>query len=152
MFLFIVFFDEMKNLKPVKLKDYSWKKIDVFLKVESYERNGQIAIMLYEKKTLEYYSDLSVFITPFEYQNFMAVDTNNLPHAEELIQEYNLWERIDDIQSWFCTYPIYAMRLDELRKYDSEWVEKLEKTEFSRDGKPAGYEWTTIWDIMSGNF
>ena len=152
MFLFNHIFDEMKNLKPVKLKDYSWKNVDVFLKVETYERNGQIAIMLYEKKTLEYYSDLSVFITPFEYQNFMAVDTNNLPNAEELIKEYNLWEKIDDIQSWFCTYPIYAMRLDELRKYDPEWVEKLEKTEFSKDGKPAWYEWTTIWDIMAWNF
>ena len=142
----------MKKLNPLKLKDYSWKKIDIFLTVESYERNWQIAIMLYEKKTGEYYSDLSVFITPFEYQNFMAVDTNNLPNAEELIKEYNLWERIDDIQSWFCTYPIYAMRLDELKKYDPEGVEKLEKTEFSRDGKPAGFEWTTIWDIMAWNF
>ena len=125
----------MRRLNPLKLKDYSWKKIDVFLTVESYERNWQIAIMLYEKKTGEYYSDLSVFISPFEYQNFMAVDTNNLPNAEELIKEYNLWERID-----------------ELKKYDPEGVEKLEKTEFSKDGRPAWFEGPTIWDIMSGNY
>ena len=140
----------MTDIKPLKLKDYSWKEIKVTIKVKSYERNGQIAIMIY--KSREYYSDLSVFITPFEYQNFMAVDTNNLPNAEEFIKEYNLWERIDEIQSWFCTYPIYVMDIEELRKYDPKWVEKLEKTPFWKNWKPAGYEWTTIWDIMAGNF
>ena len=52
----------MKKLNPLKLKDYSWKDIDILLSVEEYARNNQLAIMLYEKETWEDYTDLSVFI------------------------------------------------------------------------------------------
>jgi hypothetical protein len=56
----------MKKLNPLKLKDYSWKDIDILLSVEEYVQNNQLAIMLYEKETWEYYTDLSVFVKDFE--------------------------------------------------------------------------------------
>jgi 3-methyladenine DNA glycosylase AlkD len=71
----------------------------------------------------------------------MAVDVNNLPTAEEFIQRYNLWDLVDYVHSGFVTYPVYAMNLDELRKWDEKWVEELSNTEFN----PAENN-HTIWD------
>ena len=68
---------------------YDNKDEAVKLGVNSYVTNGQIAILLYTEDG-EYYSDLSVYVEPLECQNYMAVDVNNLPTAEEFIQRYNL--------------------------------------------------------------
>lgn len=111
---------------------YNSKETAVTLWVTSYTNNDQLAILLYTKDW-EYYSDLSVFVQPFEYQNYMAVDVNNLPTAEEFIQKYNLWELVDYVHSWFVTYPIYSMNMEELAKRDKKWVEELMKTEFKTD-------------------
>ena len=122
----------MTNSK-LYIKNYSGKKIAIKLEVQQYANNWQIAILLYNSRW-EYYWDLSVFIVPFKYENYMAVDTNNLPNAEEFIQEYNLWTLVGYTQSWFCTYPIYEMDLDELEKYDKKWIEQFRKdntTEFN---------------------
>ena len=83
----------MNNNNKLYIKDYSGKKVAVKLQVLQYEKNWQIAILLFNFKG-EYYADLSIFIEPFKYQNFMAVDVNNLPNAEEFIQEYKLWTLI----------------------------------------------------------
>ena len=122
---------------------YDWKSEEVRLGVNSYTNNGQIAILLYTKDW-EYYSDLSVFVEPLEYQNYMAVDVNNLPTAEEFIQKYNLWELVDYVHSWFVSYPVYAMNMDELSKRDKKWVDELQNTEFksNEENKP------NIWDRL----
>ncbi len=119
---------------------YDNKTSKVRLGVNSYVTNGQIAILLYTEDG-EYYSDLSVYVEPLECQNYMAVDVNNLPTAEEFIQRYNLWDLVDYVHSGFVTYPVYAMNLDELRKWDEKWVEELSNTEFN----PAENN-HTIWD------
>lgn len=124
---------------------YDNKNETVRLGVNSYTSNGQIAILLYTKDG-EYYSDLSVFVEPFEYQNYMAVDINNLPTAEEFIQRYNLWELVDYVHSGFVSYPVYAMNMDELSKWDKKGVAELTSTEF----KPKENN-HTIWDNIRGN-
>lgn len=124
---------------------YDNKNETVRLGVNSYVSNGQIAILLYTKDG-EYYSDLSVFVEPFEYQNYMAVDINNLPTAEEFIQRYNLWELVDYVHSGFVSYPVYAMNMDELSKWDKKGVAELTSTEF----KPKENN-HTIWDNIRGN-
>ena len=112
----------MKN--TVKI-EFLWKEKELTLSVESYAANGQIAIMLCDAKDGEYFSDLSVYVMPFEDKTYMAVDTNNFPQGETLIEEYNLWTFINHIPSWFCMYPVYAMNLEELAKRDSYWVAKF---------------------------
>ena len=107
----------MKDLKSLKIKDYFWKNVDVVMEITTYAANDQLAILLYDKKTGEYYSDLSVFVEPFENKNYMAVDTNNLPEAENFIQKYELWHLVDYVHSWFCSYPVYEMNIKELDKY-----------------------------------
>jgi hypothetical protein len=117
----------MKKLNPLKLKNYAWKDIDVLLSVEEYVQNNQLAIMLYEKETWEYYTDLSVFVKDFENKWYCVLDVNNFPWAEEFVQRYNLWTLVDYVQSWFVSYPIYEMYLYELEKYDPEWVHQFIK-------------------------
>jgi hypothetical protein len=89
----------------------------VTLEVTSYTSNEQIAILLHTKDG-EYYSDLSVFVEPLEYKNYMAVDVNNLPTAEEFIQKYNLGELVGYVHSGFVSYPVYDMNINELCKWD----------------------------------
>lgn len=122
---------------------YDNKKEEVTLGVTSYASNGQIAILLYTPGW-EYYSDLSVFVEDLECQNYMAVDVNNLPTAEEFIERYNLWDLVDYVHSWFVSYPVYAMNMDELKKWDKEWVEELFSTEFKskEENKP------NLWDRL----
>lgn len=98
---------------------YNNKKTAVFLVTETYILNNQIAVLLYDAKSWEYYSDLSVFVEPFEKENYMAVDVNNLPMAEEFIQRYNLWKLVGYTYSWFVSYPVYAMNMEELKKRDT---------------------------------
>ena len=116
------------------IKNYSGKKIAIQLQVQQYAKNWQIAILLYTPDW-DYYSDLSVFVDEFKYQNFMCVDTNNLPNAEEFIQEYNLWTLVGYAQSGFCNYPIYAMDIDELKKRDENWVNELINSKFWNEEK-----------------
>ena len=117
----------MRKLNSLKLKNYSWKDIDVYLTVEEYANSGQLAILLYDKETWDYYTDLSIFVEEFEDKWYVVLDVNNFPWAEEFVLRHNLWQLFDYIQSWFVTYPIYEMDLNELAKYDPEWVEKFIK-------------------------
>lgn len=116
-------------MKTMYIKNHSGKKVAIQLQVQQYAKNGQIAILLYTPDW-EYYSDLSVFVEEFKYQNFMAVDVNNLPNAVEFIEEYKLWTLIGQASSGFVTYPIYAMDIDELRKRDEKWVDELVNSKF----------------------
>lgn len=108
--------------KSLIIKDFSWDDREVRMEVTSYENNNNLAILLYEKETGEYYWDLSVFIKPFENKCFMAVDINNLPNAEDFIQRYNLGELVDYVQSWFVSYPVYDMNILGLSEYDEKWA------------------------------
>ena len=130
-------------MKTMYIKNYSDKKIAIQLQVQQYAKNWQIAILLYTPDW-EYYSDLSVFIEEFKYQNFMAVDVNNLPTAEEFIQKYNLWELVDYVHSWFVSYPVYEMNLKELSKRDKKWVDELMNTGFKTDEKNK----SNLWDRL----
>ena len=111
----------------ITIKDVFWEDREMVLWVNSYQNNWQIAILLYEKESWEYYSDLSVFVEPFENKLYMAVDTNNFPQWEELIQEHNLWVLVNYVHSWFCSYPVYEMDIDELKEYDELWVKEFLK-------------------------
>lgn len=133
----------MKKQEIMYIKhSYDTKTEAVTLWVNSYTNNGQIAILLYTKDG-EYYSDLSVFVEPLEYQNYMAVDVNNLPTAEEFIQKYNLWMLVDYVHSWFVSYPVYEMNLDELAKRDKKWVDELANTEFK-----SNKDNSNLWDKL----
>ena len=112
-------------MKDLIITGSNWKKINVKINVETYSANPQIAILLYESWTWEYYGDLSVFVEPFEDTTYMALDINNTPDAEWFVERYKLWTLVSYVHSGFCSYPVYAMDLEELMKYDNLWVSKF---------------------------
>ena len=113
-------------MKTMYIKDFSNKNVAIQLQVQQYAKNWQMAILLYTPDG-EYYSDLSVFVEEFDDKCYMCLDTNNLPNAEQFVDNYNLWTLVGYAHSGFCSYPIYDMNLDELENYDAEWVEKFRK-------------------------
>jgi len=121
------------------IKDYDGDEIEVTLGIETYVNNNQIAVLLYTPDW-EYYSDLSVFVKPLEYQNYMAVDINNLPNAEEFIKKYELGEFVWRIDSWFVSYPVYAMNIKKLKEWS--WNLDIEIEDNSDDTS------FNIWDKL----
>ena len=78
-FSFIWLFSITMEKKSLILKNFSWDDVEVLMEITSYSNNNQLAILLYEKESWEYYCDLSVKDFPDEnkYWDYIAVDINN---------------------------------------------------------------------------
>ena len=133
--------------KELVIKSFTWNDVKVFLSVWEYQL-GWLYILLVEEETGEDYCDLSVFVKPLEKRNQMCVDVNNCPNAEEFIRKYNLWVKIWEIDSWFVTYPIYEMDLDELREYDNLWVRDFEKDTLNNE---EIWDQRSVWDALKSS-
>ena len=100
---------------------------------------------LLEEETEEDYYDLSIFVKPLGKENQMCVNVNNYPNAEEFIREHNLWIKIWEIDSWFVTYPIYEIDLDELREYDPLGIKDFEKDTLNNE--EVGDQ-RSVWNVL----
>lgn len=133
--------------KKLMIRGNDWKDMSVHLGVDEYQK-WWLHISLTDKKTGKKYCDLSSFIVPLQERDWICVNINNCPNAEEFIQTYNLWEKVGHIDSWSIAYPIYEMDLDELRVYDEsgvkDFVKKVLNTEENGDGKG-------VWGVIKGN-
>lgn len=148
--------------KSLIIKNFSWDDVEVFMEITSYSNNNQLAILLYEKESWEYYCDLSVNVKDFwdwdnKYWDYIAVDVNNCPNAEEFIKRNQLWELVDYVQSWFVTYPIYRMYPNMLSLYNfDEYNEYLKSHGWGvgkQLSKDANYDEDgniveTVWDRL----
>ena len=144
--------------KSLIIKDFSWEDKEVVMEITSYSNNNQLAILLYEKETGEYYCDLSVNVTDFwdevKCWDYIAVDVNNCPNAEEFIQRNELWELVDYVHSWFVSYPVYRMYPNMLSMYNfDEYNEYLKLHGWGVEkhlSKDAPFEewWKTLWDRL----
>lgn len=86
-----------------------------YLKAAKYY-NGNLAIMV-NLEDGEPYGTLTVNICDLP-ENEAAIDTNNFPDAEEIINKYHLGENTGKtLQSGYCTYPVYAFDMKEVSKY-----------------------------------
>ncbi len=113
-------------MKDLIIEGTNWEKTNVKIKIETRSQNNQIAILLYEKETGKYYGELGNFHEDSHpYFMCMAIDTLKIPNAEHFIQKYNLWVYVDVINNGFWPYPLYAMNISELFKYDHDWASKL---------------------------
>ena len=146
------------NNKSLIIKDFSWNDVEVIMQITSYSNNNQLAILLYEKETGEYYCDLSVNVTDFpkdmNHVDYMAVDINNCPNAEEFIKRNDLWELVDYVHSWFVSYPIYKMNWNKLSYYNFDEYNEFMKLHWwwvkPKLSKDAPFEewWKTVWDRL----
>ena len=83
--------------------------------VGRYQNNDNLALSLVTEDG-EPFSRLSVNIDSLP-DGWCAIDTNNFPDSIGLIERYKLGERIGEISSGFCTYPIYEINMEEVKKY-----------------------------------
>ena len=83
--------------------------------VGRYQNNDNLALSLVTEDG-EPFSRLSVNIDSLP-DGWCAIDTNNFPDNIGLIERYKLGERIGEISSGFCTYPIYEINMEEVKKY-----------------------------------
>lgn len=56
---------------------------------------------------------------------YMIVKNYDYFNTEYLMQDYKLWDFVDYINLWKTRLPIYEINLEEMFKYDPEWVVKL---------------------------
>jgi len=90
-------------------------KEKLYIRVEKYMMYDNMALALYTEEG-EPYVNLSVNIDSLP-DGWCTIDTNNFPEGEELILKYHLGEKVGEIGSGFCKYPIYEMNMSEVNKY-----------------------------------
>ena len=147
--------------KSLIIKNFSWDDVEIFMEITSYSNNNQLAILLYEKESWEYYCDLSVNVKDFwkgiEFADYISVDVNNCPNAEEFIKRNQLWELVDYVQSWFVSYPVYKMNGNMLYNYNFDEYSEYMKSHWWGVKKPLskdanydedGNEIETVWDRL----
>lgn len=77
--------------------------------------NGNLAVVLNTADTNEPYGSLTVNISPLPSEDLAAIDTNNIPEAENFIISNKLGEFTGRmLQSGFCMYPVYKFYLNKL--------------------------------------
>lgn len=101
----------------MQMKVTSWGTThNVKAKISEYRNNGNLYIGLHTK--YEPYADLTVNIEKLSEKDEAAVDTNNCPWAEELIDKYELGLFTGRyLRSGFCSYPVYKFDLDKVKQY-----------------------------------
>ena len=104
-----------------------WETISLTLKILPYMNSDQIGIMLYSVNPEIACIDLWFFIGQVNKNLYFIANWNSLFNAGYLILKYKLWRFIDCVNTWSETLPIYEINMNELVKYDAEWVEKFLK-------------------------
>ena len=115
--------------KKIQIDKRLGETLSLTLKIMPNLNNDQVGIMIYSIDPQICCIDLWFFNNECN-KNYLTINKSSYFNAEYLIQCYNLWT-IVDLWSWIA--PIYEMDLDELEKYDPEWVKKyLRKNVFDR--------------------
>lgn len=99
-------------------------KYQIWFEITSYQNNDNIAVMAMcidpEYNFPEPYGTLTVNIDKLE-PPLACIDTNNWRDAIELIEKYDLGTDTGQrIQSGYCTYPVYELNLNNIKKYDGK--------------------------------
>lgn len=95
----------------MKIKGYS-QEYEVKVNKVTYDSNGNLAVVLdcydEEFKCWEPYGNLTVNLQEKLPDNYGYIDVNNIPNAEEFIEENHLGEFTGEYGfSGFCCYPLY---------------------------------------------
>lgn len=92
---------------------YTGQKVEVFLQVRHYE-NGNIGLQLWDDEGPYATLTTNIGCVPTGYAH---IDTNNFPQGQDFLRAYNLGEPTEKFGiSGFCTYPLWKLNLEEIRK------------------------------------
>ena len=99
----------------IKFKSYG-EEYEGYLVVQHYGNNNNIAVSIV-LPTGEPYGFLTVNIDSLD-EDEAAIDTNNFPEAEEIINQYHLAENTGKVlASGYCKYPVYKFNVSTVNKY-----------------------------------
>lgn len=88
----------------------------VQIALHRYYHDNNLCISLIDTSDNCVYGNITVNLQPLN-PNMAAIDTNNIPEAEEFIKTYELGKDTGiRITSGFCTYPVYEFDMDKLNE------------------------------------
>ncbi len=99
---------------------------EVQLIISKYSHYGNLALIL-ESPSGEKIAILSVNLEPL-YKDYVYLDTNNVPTAENFINKYKLGQFINAYgESGFCKYPLYKMDLKRCKMFGAKILEDYDE-------------------------
>lgn len=99
-----------------RINGYLIKKIEV----SRYSYWNNLALTLYDEIG-EPYAIITKNLEEGLAENQAYLDTNNCSWVEKFIEENNLGKPLGkNFQSGFCTYPLYEINLDEVKKFNNQ--------------------------------
>ena len=126
-----VMYWKMTDWEKILIDKCLWETLSLTLKILPYANSDQIGIMLYSVNPEIACIDLWFFIGQVNKKIYFIANGNSFFNTEYLILKYKLWKFIDCVNTWSERLPIYEMDVNELIKYDPEWVEKLKYNKLS---------------------
>ncbi|MCR5837013.1 MAG: DUF4313 domain-containing protein [Lachnospiraceae bacterium] len=104
-----------KGLKLYNI--YLEKEEEVLFRIGNYDSNGNTYVQMIGADG-EPYGDLTVNFETLNDERKAYIDTNNNPGILKFIEDNELgfWFGLEK-QSNFCTYPLYYLDLEEIKKY-----------------------------------
>ena len=123
-----VMYWKMTDWEKILIDKWLWETLSFTLKILPYANSDQIGIMLYSVNPEIACIDLWLFIGHVNKKIYFIANGNSFFNGEYLIQTYKLWKFIDCVNTWAERLPIYEVDINELIKYDLEWIEKFLKS------------------------
>lgn len=109
-----------KNKKRIHHKSMYGGKYELFTVVNKYQHGGGVYVGLWDEEEGPF-ADLTVNLTTNTAKGNMAyLDTDNFPEGEYIVKKYKLGKFTGIYgYSGYCTYPLYELDIDEIKKYSN---------------------------------
>ena len=115
----------MSDWEKVLIKKRLWSNLSLTFRIFKDQVDNRISLMLYQTEPETETIYLWFIVWKSENKFYMIVKNYDYFNTEYLMQDYKLWDFVDYINLWKIRLPIYEINLEEMFKYDPEWVAKL---------------------------
>ena len=110
-----------ENRKRIHHKSMYGGEYELFTVVNKYQQGGGVYVGLWDEEEGPF-ADLTVNLTTNTAKGNMAyLDTDNFPEGEYIVKKYKLGKFTGKYgHSGYCTYPLYELDIDEIKKYSNQ--------------------------------
>ena len=122
---FICVILNMSDWEKVLIKNRLWSNLSLTFRIFKDQVDNRISLMFYQTEPETETIYLWFIVWKSENKFYMIVKNYDYFNTEYLMQDYKLWDFVDYINLWKTRLPIYEINLEEMFKYDPEWVAKL---------------------------
>lgn len=99
--------------------EFKYKGQSYDVESTTYRSTETTALMVYKKGQRDSYTVITVNLpdSAMHSEDFVYIDTNNYPWAEDFLKKTGLGDKIDGVNacSGFCRYPLYHINLEKLQ-------------------------------------